>query len=56
MIEKEAKPRNCAEAVRGPSKEENMKTQGEDYRNTTPPRRFKSQYQQQLAIERPQEE
>jgi hypothetical protein len=33
-----------------------QKTQGEDYRNTAPPRRFRSQYQQQPAIERPQEE
>jgi hypothetical protein len=54
MIEKEAKPRNCAEAVRGPSKEENMKTQGEYYRDTAPPRRFRSQ--QHPAIERTQEE
>jgi hypothetical protein len=56
MIEQEAEPRSYAEIVRGPSKEEDMKTQGEDYRDTAPPRRFKSQYQQQPAIEIPQEE
>jgi hypothetical protein len=57
MTEKEAEPRSYAEAIRGPSKkEEDMKTQEEDYRDTAPPRRFRSQYQQQPTIEIPQEE
>jgi hypothetical protein len=54
--QKEEKPRKYAETIRGPSKEEDMKTQEEDYRDNAPPRRFKNQYQQQPAIERPQEE
>jgi hypothetical protein len=46
MIDKEAEPRIYAKAVRGPSKkEEDMKTQ-EDYRDTAPPRIFRSRYQQ----------
>jgi hypothetical protein len=56
MTEQEAEPRNYAEVVRGPSKEEDMKTQEEYYRDTAPPRRFRNQYQQQPAIEIPQEE
>lgn len=54
--EQEAKPRSYAKVVKGPSKEEDTKTQGEDYRDTTPLRRFINQYQQQPTIERPQEE
>jgi hypothetical protein len=52
----EVEPRSYAEAIRGPSKEEDKKTQEEDYRDTAPPRRFKSRYQQKLPIEIPQEE
>jgi hypothetical protein len=44
--EQDADPRSYVEAVRGPSKEEDMKTQGEYYRDTTPPIIFKSQYQE----------
>jgi hypothetical protein len=54
MIEKEAKPRSYAEVVRClAKKEEYMKTQEEYYTETTPPRIFKSQYQQQPTIEIP---
>jgi hypothetical protein len=40
MPEQEIETTSYAEDVRGPSKEEDMKTQGEYYRNTAPPRRF----------------
>jgi hypothetical protein len=33
-----------------------MKNQGKDYRDTTPPRRFRSHYRQKQAIKIPQEE
>jgi hypothetical protein len=57
MIEKEIEPRIYEKTVRCPSnKEEDMNTQEEYYRDTAPPRRFKSQYKQQKAIKIPQEE
>jgi hypothetical protein len=43
MTEKEEEPRSYAESVRGPSKkEEYMNTQEEDYKDTAPPRLFRS--------------
>jgi hypothetical protein len=44
MTEQEENPRSYVEVVRDPSKEEYMKIQGEDYRDTAPPRIFRSQY------------
>jgi hypothetical protein len=37
MIEKEPEPRSYAKSIRGTSKEEDMNTQGENYKDTTPP-------------------
>jgi hypothetical protein len=56
MTKQEVEPRSYAKDVKGPSKEEDMKNQEEDYRENTPPRIFKGQYQQNPSIEIPQEE
>jgi hypothetical protein len=55
MTEQEAKPSSYAKSIIGPPKKEEEKNiQEEDYIDTAPPRRFRSQYQQQPVVEIPQ--